>query len=305
LILNRRQWGRHVARGIIVLMLGHDSPRAASWPQSAAPPPCSLDGSVTRIADVPEASGLAVSRTVAGRLWTHNDSGAPVLFMLDAHGSVTGKIRVPGATVEDWEAIAVGPCAAGACLYVADIGDNGAERKQITVYRMPEPAGANPSSFGPAPDVLHGTYPDGPQDAESLLVTRDGVLYVVTKGSTGPIAIYRFPAESRSAAPVRLERVGQSRDSGKPNEDERITDGAVSPDGEWIALRTRRALMFHRTTRLLAGDWRPESTMDLSGIREPQGEAVAFGSSGVVYVAGEGNGVRGGTFARLTCTLER
>jgi hypothetical protein len=288
------------------VMLALHSPAAVGWRQSPAAPPCSLDGPRVRIAKVPAASGIVVSRTVPGRLWTHNDSGRPVLFMLDPHGSVTGQIRVSGATVDDWEAIAAGPCAAGACLYVADIGDNRAHRKRITVYRVAEPARADPSSFAAATDVLHATYPDGPQDAEALLVTPDGGLYVVTKGSTGPVAIYRFPDELRSGASVQLQRVGQPRTSGKASEEERITDGNVSADGEWVALRTHRALMFHRTARVLAGDWRPERTMDLSSVGEPQGEGVAFGSDGFVYLVGEsGAWSRAGTFARLTCRLER
>jgi hypothetical protein len=286
----------------VAAMPALDSATARASGQSAAALPCSVDGKLVRIAQVPAASGIAVSRTVSGRLWTHNDSGPPVLFMLDPRGSVTGQIRLSGARVDDWEAIAAGPCAAGVCLYVADIGDN---RKQITIYRVAEPADVNPSSFASATDVLHATYPDGPQDAEALLATPDGSLYVVTKGRTGPIAIYRFPTELRSGASVQLEPVGQPRQSGKAREDERITDGNVSPDGEWVVLRTHRALMFHRTARLLAGDWRPERTMDLSSVGERQGEGVAFGPDGLVYLVGEaGAWSRAGTFARLTCRLE-
>ena len=66
-----------------------------------------------------EASGLAVSRRVPGRLWTLNDSGQPVLFALDTRGSVTGQVRLTGADVVDWEAVAVGPCGTASCIYVA------------------------------------------------------------------------------------------------------------------------------------------------------------------------------------------
>src|SRR5829696_10558968 len=49
-----------------------------------------------------EASGIAVSQRVRGRLWTHNDSG-PVLFALDARGAVTARVRLTGASIVDWE----------------------------------------------------------------------------------------------------------------------------------------------------------------------------------------------------------
>jgi phage tail tape-measure protein len=41
-----------------------------------------------------------------------NDSEEPVIYALDATGVVTGRVRVTGATVEDWEAIAGGPAGA-------------------------------------------------------------------------------------------------------------------------------------------------------------------------------------------------
>ena len=131
-----------------------------------------------------EASGLAVSRRVPGRLWALNDSGQPVLFALDSRGSVTGQVRLTGADVEDWEAMAVGACGTASCVYVADIGDNRAGRSHVTIYRLPEPEAA--SGTAAVADVFHATYPDGAQDAEALLVAGDGRVHIVTKGRTGP-----------------------------------------------------------------------------------------------------------------------
>ncbi len=93
------------------------------------------------IPELKEASGLAVSRSVAGGLWAHNDSGKPILFALDARGSVTGRLPLTGVKLEDWEAIAIGPCPSGSCLYAGDIGDNNAQRARITIYRVEEPSG--------------------------------------------------------------------------------------------------------------------------------------------------------------------
>jgi hypothetical protein len=237
---------------------------------------------------------------VPGRFWSHNDSGEPVIFALDANGSVTGRVQVPGSSVEDWEAIAVGSCPAGSCVFVADIGDNDARRKRITIYRMPEPADSATSAS--AVDVIHATYPDGAHDAETLLVTPEGGLFIVTKGDTGPVALYRFPRELQSGATVRLERVGNPRDSGRPGKNDRITDGAVSPDGQWIVLRTNHSLSFYRAAELMAGTWEGARPVDLAKLGEPQGEGVAFGGDNSVYVAGEGGGkARPGTFARLRC----
>ena len=51
-----------------------------------------------------ETSGIAVSHRTPGMIWTHNDSGGePVLFALNADGSLRGKVRVEGVTNYDWE----------------------------------------------------------------------------------------------------------------------------------------------------------------------------------------------------------
>ena len=283
---------------VIMLLLAVMSPPRPSLAQSRAAA-CHPAGSITPLPGLSEASGLAASRRVAGRLWSHNDSGEPVLFALDAHGKIAGRVQVSGAKIQDWEAIAVGPCGSGSCLYVGDIGDNEAERDRITIYRVPEPEGAS----GPAKvdGVFHATYPDGRHDAETLLVGGDGRLYIVTKGETGPVALYRFPEPLQSGTSMRLERVGASA-SGERTGASRITDGTVSPDGQWVVLRTRTGLSYYRASELFAGQWRAVSRVELTGLKEPQGEGVALGPDNTVFLAGEGGGKsQPGTFARFTC----
>ena len=264
-------------------------------------PQCKPAGTLVRVPELPEGSGLAASRRTPGRLWSHNDSGGPVLVALDHKGRAVGRLRIEGAAVEDWESVAVGPCPSGSCIYVADIGDNDAERTRITIYRIPEPADASGSVR--VSDVFHAAYPDGPHDAESLLVTADGRLHIVSKGDTGPVSIYRFPKELRSGITLRLERVGAPRESRRAAGNDRVTDGAVSPNGQWIALRTTDSLRFYRSADLLAGNWREAGRVALTSLGEPQGEGVTFGSETSVYLMSEGGGKKQpGAFARLTCT---
>ena len=259
---------------------------------------CQLAGPIVRVPGLSESSGLALSRRVPGRLWTHNDSGKPILFALDARGAVTGRLEVRGATVEDWEAIAVGSCGTGSCLYIGDIGDNNASRKRITIYRLPEPEAA--SGTAAVADVFHATYPDGPHDAEALLIGGDGRLHIVTKGEKGPVGIYRFPSQLKPGTTAQLERVGAP--SSKPGAQSRITDGAISPDGQWAVLRTRSSLTFYRASDLLAGHWRAATRLDLASLKEPQGEGVALANDTSVFLAGEGGGKgQAGTFARFAC----
>src|ERR1700704_1547269 len=51
-----------------------------------------------------ESSGVAVSHTYPGVLWTHNDSGdGPYLYATDLRGADRGALLVPGAQAIDWE----------------------------------------------------------------------------------------------------------------------------------------------------------------------------------------------------------
>jgi hypothetical protein len=245
---------------------------------------------------VAEASGVAVSRRLPGHVWVHNDSGEPVLTALDAKGAVVGRVQVTGVKIEDWEALAVGPCPAGSCIYVADIGDNDASRDRIAIHRVPEPP--KPAGSVQVAETVHATYPDGAHDAETLLVAPDGGMFIVTKGDTGPVALYRFPKDVTPGRAAQLERIGQPRSA-----KERLTDGAISPDGTWVVLRSNESAMFYRAADFLSGQWREVQRVDLTPLREPQGEGIAFGSDNVLYLVGEGGGKgQSGTFARFMCT---
>lgn len=102
---------------------------------------------------------------------------------------------------------------------------------------------------------------------------------------------------------MRLERVGAPRPAAAAAQDrERVTDGAVSPDGQRVVLRTHESLLFYEAAQFTKGDWQQEQRVDLGQLREPQGEGVTFGADGSIYLVGEsGGGKQAGTFAHLVC----
>lgn len=269
--------------------------------QPSATAPCSGAQMLARLPDLPEASGLAVSRVHGdGVLWTHNDSGQPIVFALGLNGAVRGRITVTGAQVDDWEDIAAGPCPQGNCLYIADIGDNKGARPHITIYRVPEPTTVERAT-SPA-EAFHASYPDGAKDAEAFFLGPGDRLFVVSKGEGSPITLYRFPERLTPGTPMKLERVATLAD--KARRDLRITDADMTWDGKWVALRTLEAVEFYRAADLLRGSPTPPVEFDVSRLREPQGEGVALAKDGTVYLAGEGrDGTRGGTLARMSCKL--
>jgi hypothetical protein len=239
-----------------------DAEQVAATPAAAAPVPspvdsaaaafaCRLDTAGIALPDaVHESSGLALSAG-GDALWTHNDSGEPLLHLVGTDGTPRGSVRVAGATVTDWEDVAAGPCPGGGrCLYIADIGDNQAARPRITLWRVPEPA-AGDAQTRPA-EALIAEYPDSPHDAEAIFVMPDGGVHIVTKGETGHVAVYRLPRTARAGTPTRLEFVAELRPGNVPRR-ERITGAAAAPDGHWIVLRTLDALSFYRAGDLTTG----------------------------------------------------
>ena len=163
-------------------------------------------------------------------------------------------------------------CGAGTCLYLADIGDNSAKRKEIIIYRVPEPAKAERLRAGRwrLSGVLSrwGARRGGPaRRARRHALHRDEGRH----RRRGPLS---FPAGAarRHDGAARTRRRAAVEGRSRP-QDARITDGAISPDGEWVVLRTRTALTFYRAADFLKGDFREARRVDLKPLGEPQGEA--------------------------------
>jgi hypothetical protein len=266
---------------------------------------CRVVGKSVPLREMPEASGVAASRRTPGLFWAHNDSGDPVIFNIDSQGAIKRRVRVTGAAVDDWEDIAVGPCPQGSCVYIADIGDNSGTRKHITLYRVVEPA---PGDAATKPvEAFQAVYPDGPHDAEALFVSQDSDVFLITKGDPGSVALFRFPRPLASGTPLQLQRIGEPVAGPRVESRDRPTGADMSPDGQWVVVRTTHWLAFYRTMDLIAGRWREAFRTDVSNLGERRGEGVTFADNDTLVLVGEAGGVlRGdGTFAQLTCTLGR
>jgi hypothetical protein len=175
-----------------------------------------------RITDsrITESSGLARDPGAAA-YWTVNDSGDEgIAYGVSQRGKITGTLEYRADPI-DVEAVAMHD----GRLYVADIGDNGADRDLITVYYFDN---AQASDQTVAYRSWEFRYPDGAHDAETLLVNEEGRLFIVTKGVPG--AVYAAPDSPRRTAVNELERVGEAPAA--------VTDGTFLPGGDRIALLT-------------------------------------------------------------------
>jgi hypothetical protein len=167
-----------------------------------------------------ESSGLAAD-PAAGGYWTVNDSGdSAIAYGLSTSGRVVGTLEYRAEPI-DVEAVALHD----GRLYVADIGDNLAEREFVTVYYFDD---ARPDDRTVRYHSWDFIYPDGPHDAETLLVDESGRLFVVTKDAPG--AVYAAPRKPMRAGTNELTKVGDAPGA--------VTDGTFLPGGKRIALLT-------------------------------------------------------------------
>lgn len=250
---------------------------------------------------IDESSGLVVSRNNPGIFWTHNDSGdAPLIFAFDRAGRHRGIWRVKGAEARDWEDVArgPGPSASRSYLYVGDIGDNGANRNELRVYRFPEPDVSNadiessrrsPRATEPA-EVLRFRYPEGFHNAETLLVhPTTGDLYILTKTPGGSSIIFKAAAPLRADALTTLKRVGEFMPPTLIGG--MLTGGDISPDGRRVVLcdySNGYEFLLDDTTSAFDDIWRRQAKTFSLGERK-QGEAVAYGPDGTeVFATSEG-----------------
>ena len=250
--------------------------------------------------ELTEVSGLAASHADPGVLWLHDDHGGGAsLHATGLQGQDWGWFDLVGVENQDWEDLAAGPCPSVGdpctCLHLADIGDNDLVRGGGVIYRLAEPGvgrSATRSSLAPL-DEIHFDYPDGPHDAEAILVHPDtGELLVLTKGDS--TKVYAFPTvppqPAPSGSPVELTLVTEFELDDSGAQQAEVTGGAVSPRGHRVVLRTDEDLV------LFSGaiDSSLERILQGAAVLLPtpppgRGEAVSFGLDGQrLYLVGEG-----------------
>jgi hypothetical protein len=174
-----------------------------------------------------------------GRLWIHNDGGAPpVIMALDSTGTtVLSSVTLRGATNIDWEDMAQDD----QYFYIADAGNNAhGARNNLCVYRVSKQhLLALDSNLSVQAERIDFQFEDQAQppvavapnttnfDTEAI-ICRDGHIFLFTKQWTGrQTALYKFPAVPGKQIAKRMGTM----DAGGL-----ITGAAISPDGKTVVL---------------------------------------------------------------------
>lgn len=259
---------------------------------------------------LPESSGAAWSGRRADVFWTVNDGDEGVLFAVDTLGRTVGTWETRGRRLRDVEALASGNCEDGPCLYMADTGDNGEEREQVSLFRVVEPelpaagdATSQPEGSSPRGEPLERTafpirFPDGPTDVEALFVLPGERLFLVSKGRTRPVRVYRYPGPLRPDTVVTLEALA-ALGQRAPGFTGRVTGASAVPGSPDLALvRTYEAMEVYRVTD--GGlESLPGGRLSLRSLLEPQGESVAVREDGTVVLTSEEGPLSSGSEMRL------
>ncbi|AVP98145.1 hypothetical protein C7S18_13500 [Ahniella affigens] len=239
---------------------------------------------------IAEVSGMTISQRHPNLLWAVNDSDHPAaLEALDRHGGHLGTVDVLGAHNIDWEDLQSFQRHQVPHLLIADTGDNGGLRSEISIYVVVEP---NPDDRTvPLSQHFRIRFGDGPHDVEAVFLdTNKDTLYLIGKRQR-PAGLYAVPLNFEKPPKRRItaRKVGTfaTIPGATPEEIERLpryaryfgqaTGAVADPNGSFVVVLTYKdAFLFERH---FGQSWlealrQPPKPFGLPFM--PQAEAIAF-----------------------------
>jgi hypothetical protein len=193
-----------------------------------------------------ETSGLAASSVNKGLLYIHNDSGdTSRFFLIGANGTLKAIYTFKANPlikhgVTDCEDIAAGTGPQGKrYVYIGDIGDNNAKRKHIIVYRVKEPKVKHSAGIFAGTvkaDPLYLKYPDGPRDAETLMIDPVEKLFYIISKREDSVSVYTAPLLFKGGDTVTLVKRAALFFEGA-NSGKWICGGDISGDGSGVLVK--------------------------------------------------------------------
>jgi len=244
--------------------------------------------------EMDEISGIAASGINNDLYYAENDSGdTSRFFAINPSGKINSIIYFKGDPslrlgVRDCEDIAVGPgpVAGKSYVYDGDIGDNYAQRKYLTVYRLEEQkswVSDTTKNVNARAVPINFKYPDGPKDAETLMIDPIGKLIYVVSKRKDSVHVYTSPLLYKPNDTVMLTKRATLFFKGIfPFK--WITAGDISKDGTQIVLKDY-VKVYYWKRRGHEPVWQTlqRKPKMIPYKMEKQGEAIGFTPNGEGY----------------------
>lgn len=246
-----------------------------------------------------ENSGIVTLKDAT--VWIIEDNGnKDEIYKVDFTGKILKSFEVKNAKNTDWEDLTKDK---NGNVYIADIGNNNNTRKDLVVYKLPNPETEPGDKIDAEKIEFH--YPQQKEfppskserfyDAEALLHHGES-LYIVTKNRSDPFTgqayIYRIP-DSKGNYEAKLIGTLQICDDWKTCQ---ITGMDISPDGKRIVLLSYGKLFI--LTNITWDDFSNVSIKEVDlGIRN-QLESVCFLDGNTLLLSDEVSHGQGGNLYR-------
>ena len=204
---------------------------------------CTNYGQLTYITKIPkkleENSGMVVNKD--STIWMINDSGgADKIYQTNFKGKLLKEFEVKNARNKDWEELANDK---DGNLYIGDTGNNNNKRKDLVVYKIPDPNKEKGDKI--EAEQIEFSFPEQKKyppkkskllyDTEAIFYAKDS-LYLITKNRSHPFngkaLIYRIPAKKGKYKATFLGTFIPCTEFSVC----KITAADISPDGKTIAL---------------------------------------------------------------------
>lgn len=203
----------------------------------------SCQSKLTIITELPkelnENSGIVSFNT--NNAWFIEDGGnTDNIYQVDYQGKIIKNLDVKGAKNKDWEDLTKDD---QGNVYIADIGNNESKRKDLVIYKIPNPELAKGAKI--ESEEIKFYYPEQKKfppkkkhlcyDAESLFYRND-FLYIITKNRAHPFNgeafIYKIPAKKGNHKAKLVDTFSLCKDWNTCQ----ITSADISPNGKKLAL---------------------------------------------------------------------
>lgn len=242
-----------------------------------------------------ENSGLEILPD-SNLFWLIADGGnKDHLYGIDIQGDIIQDINIKGAKNQDWEDLAADE---SGNIFIGDFGNNRNERKNLVIYRVPNPIGLKKEDL--EAEEIKFSYPEQkefPPDDENFVYDAEAVfflndyLYIFTKNRTHPFdgrtLLYKVPAVKGNHKAILLGETTLCEEI----ESCMVTAADISPDKKKVVLLSHDRIWLLQNFK--EDDFFSGKVTEIPLGHFSQKESVCFKTNDLLYISDEKTGPTG------------